>query len=266
MRLVEASPDARPDSRERAVGCLPGRRMLPFFLFAAACYLAAPYVGLGSRDVDPRIAEVWPPGGVGFVLLTTVWYAGRRTVLATLAFMLVTFVVTAVLMGSHPGIAVWMGLLAVAQAALMVWLYRRGLSNPGWVPETPRDVAVLLFAAAASSLVIGLAGGFPLLSLTDSLSRVLLWWVLRNTVFCFVGASTFMVIFFQRRAEVLTPSPWYNRVGLLLISVVCVYGTYVDPTLPLSWLLMIPCVWGGLTLTLRGTATSPSRWRCARPR
>ncbi len=34
---------------------------------------------------------------------------------------------------------------------------------------------------------------------------------------------------------------------------VCVYGTYLDPTLPLSWLLMIPCVWGGLTLTLRGT-------------
>ena len=78
--------------------------------------------------------------------------------------------------------------------------------------------------------------------------------MLRNTVFCFVGAATFMVIFFQRRAEVLAPSPWYNRLGLLLLSVTCVYGTYVDPTLPLSWLLMIPCVWGGLTLTIRGTA------------
>src|ERR1700759_4051534 len=169
MPLLEASRDARPDSRERAAEVSPGRRMLPFFLFAAACYLAAPYVGLGSRDVDPRIAEVWPPGGVGFVLLTTVWYAGRRAVLATFAFMLVTFVVTAMLMGSHPGIAVWMGLLAVAQAAMMVWLYRRELSNPGWVPETPRDVAVLLFSAAASSLLIGLAGGFPLLSASESL-------------------------------------------------------------------------------------------------
>jgi signal transduction histidine kinase len=63
-----------------------------------------------------------------------------------------------------------------------------------------------------------------------------------------------MVIFFQRKAEVLTASPWYNGVGLLAISGICVYGTYVDPTLPLSWLLMIPCVWGGLTLTIRGTA------------
>ena len=41
--------------------------MLPFFLFAACCYLVAPYLGLSSRDVDPRIAELWPPGGVGFV-------------------------------------------------------------------------------------------------------------------------------------------------------------------------------------------------------
>ena len=147
-----------------------------------------------------------------------------------------------------------MGLLAVAQSALMAWLYRRGLSHSGWVPQTPHDVAVLLGSAAGSSLLIGLAGGFPMLAAGDALSKVLLWWVLRNTVFCFVGAVTFMVLFYSRRAEVLAPSPWYNRVGLLLISVVCVYGTYLDPTLPLSWLLMIPCVWGGLTLTIRGTA------------
>ena len=35
---------------------------------------------------------------------------------------------------------------------------------------------------------------------------------------------------------------------------VCVYGTYYDPSLPLSWLLIVPSVWGGLTLTVRGTA------------
>lgn len=254
MRQAEAAPAAPPHSGEGAADASPNHGMLPFFLFAAACYLAAPYVGLGSRDVDPRIAEVWPPGGVGFVLLTTVWFAGREALGATMAFMVATFVVTAQLVGTGTGAAVWMGLMAVTQSALMVWLYRRYLSHGGWVPQTPQDIAALLLSAAGSSLVIGLAGGFPLLGISHSLSRVLFWWVLRNTVFCFVGAATFMVIFFRRRAEVLTPSPWYNRVGLLLISVVCVYGTYLDPTLPLSWLLMIPCVWGGLTLTVRGTA------------
>ena len=60
------------------------RRIAPFFLFALACYCVAPYMGLGSRTVDRHIAEVWPPGGVGFVLLTVIWFSGRRLVGATL--------------------------------------------------------------------------------------------------------------------------------------------------------------------------------------
>jgi signal transduction histidine kinase len=142
----------------------------------------------------------------------------------------------------------------VAQSALMVAIYRRLLSHDGWAPQTPNDVGVLILASVVSSYVAGLAGAFDGLPPGHAFSKVLLWWVLRDTVFCSVGSMTFMVIFFQRKAEVLTPSPWYNRVGLLTISLICVYGTYVDPTLPLSWLLMIPCVWGGLTLTIRGTA------------
>ena len=32
-----------------------------FVLFAAACYLVSPYLGLSSYDIDPRISELWPP-------------------------------------------------------------------------------------------------------------------------------------------------------------------------------------------------------------
>ena len=78
--------------------------------------------------------------------------------------------------------------------------------------------------------------------------------MLRNTVFCFVGGATFMVIFYGRRSTVLPASSWPNRVGLVATALVCVYGVYYDPSLPLSWLLLVPSVWGGLTLTVRGTA------------
>ena len=78
--------------------------------------------------------------------------------------------------------------------------------------------------------------------------------MLRNTVFCFVGGVTFMVIYYAPRSRVLDASPWINRVGLLGTAVLCVYGTYHDPSLPLSWLLILPSVWGGMTLTVRGTA------------
>ncbi len=147
-----------------------------------------------------------------------------------------------------------MALVGAGQPLLMAALYRRTLRHTGWSPETPRDVAALLFAAAGSSLLLALLGGFPTLDPSDFGTKVLWWWVLRNTVFCFVGGVTFMVIFYGKRHGALTPSPWVNRVGLFVAAVLCVYGSYHDPTLPLSWLLIIPSIWGGLTLTVRGTA------------
>jgi signal transduction histidine kinase len=233
---------------------MPTRKLVACFGFAFACYLAAPWMGLDSFTVDPRIAEVWPPGGVGFVLLSTVWFAGRRILGATLAAMLVVFTLTAFAMGHAPQLALWLALVGVGQPVLMTWLYRRRLDHQGWAPETPHEVAALLYAAVGSSLLLGVVGGFPFLSPDELPSKVLLWWVLRNTVFCFVGGVTFMVMFYGRRSTILPPSSWANRLGLLGTAVLCVYGTYYDPSLPLSWLLIVPSVWGGLTLTVRGTA------------
>ena len=229
------------------------RALLPYFLFAFACYCLAPYLGLSSRDVDPRIAEVWPPGGVGFVLLTVIWFTGRRVVAGTLAAMVLIYAVTAVAMGYHPALALWLALCGAAQPLVMAAIYRSQLRHRSWAPESPRDLAALFFAAVGSSLVLGLIGGYPTLAAGEP-SKVLLWWVLRNSVFCFVGGVTFMVMFYGRRSGVLPASSWANRIGLLVTSVLCVYGTYYNPSLPLSWLLIIPSVWGGLTLTVRGTA------------
>jgi signal transduction histidine kinase len=190
---------------------------------------------------------------VGFVVLTTIWFAGRPVVAATLAGMVAVFVLTALVLDYEPLVAVWLALTGVAQPLLMTWLYRRHLSHPGWAPENPREVGALLFAAVSSSVLLGVVGGFPFLTPDEVLSKVLLWWALRNTVFCFVGGVTFMVMFFGRRSTILPPSSWINRIGLLGTAVLCVYGTYADPSLPLSWLLIVPSVWGGLTLTVRGT-------------
>jgi signal transduction histidine kinase/integral membrane sensor domain MASE1 len=230
------------------------RAIAPFYVFALACYFLSPYVGLGSRDLDPRIAEVWPPGGVGFVLLTVIWHSGRRMVGGTLGIMFLVFAVTAMAMGYAPGVSLWLALTGVAQPLLMATMYRRRLSHPGWAPESPDEVAALLFAAVGSSVLLGVVGGFPFLGPGDLPSEVLLWWVLRNTVFCFVGGLTFMVMFYGRKSDVLPVSSWINRIGLIGTAALCVYGTYQDPSLPLSWLLIVPSVWGGLTLTVRGTA------------
>ena len=115
-------------------------------------------------------------------------------------------------------------------------------------------MAALLFAAVGSSLLLALLGGFPTLDPGDLPSKVLRWWVLRNTVFCFVGGVTFMVIFYGRASTVAAPQPVDQPHRPARRRLLCVYGSYHDPSLPLSWLLIIPSIWGGLTLTVRGTA------------
>jgi signal transduction histidine kinase len=253
-RVAEASATAPTQTRVGAFTPMSWREAAPYVVFAAACYLVAPYLGLSSFTVDVRIAEVWPPGGVGFVLLTTVWFLGRRTISVTLGLMALVFFVTAAVMWHDPLPALWMALVGAVQPWLMAYLYRRRLSHPSWAPENQQDVAALLFAAIGSSLLLALVGGFPTLSPDDLPTAFLWWWVLRNTVFCFVGGVTFMVMFYGPRRGALQPTPWVNRVALVITTFVCVYGSYHDPSLPLSWLVIIPSVWGGLTLTVRGTA------------
>ncbi len=253
MRRVVETTEAAPHGGGAST-VMPRRRLLPLALFAAACYAVAPYLGLDSFAVDPRIAEVWPAGGVGFVLLTAVWSSGRRAVAATVGYMVLVFASTSVLLGQDLSPSLWMGLLSAGQSLLMTAIYRYRLGHPGWAPERPADLANLLLAALGSSLLLAGLGGFPRLGLDELGTQLLWWWVLRSTVFCFVGGVTFMVIFHARQRGSLTPSPWSNRLALLAVTLPCIYGSYHAPTLPLSWLLIIPSVWGGLTLTVRGAA------------
>ena len=187
------------------------------------------------------------------MLLTTVWFAGKRVIALTLVFMALVFFVTAAVMWQDVAPALWMAVVGALQPFLMAYLYRRRLNHTGWAPESQQDVAALLFAAVSSSLLLALLGGFPTLNPNDLPTSFLWWWVLRNTVFCFVGGVTFVVMFYGPRRGALPPSSWVNRIGLVFATFVCVYGSYADPSLPLSWLLIIPSVWGGLTLTVRGT-------------
>ncbi len=255
MRRIDEVPgETTPHTGAGAAAAVRLGAVARMYAFALGCYLVAPYLGLDSREVDPRIAEVWPTGVVGFVLVTTVWHSGRRVLTGTLATMAAVFLLTGVALGYPVGASAWWAVTGAAQPVLMAAIYRRALARPGWDPRTPRDVGGLFVAAVASSLVLGVVGGYPMLTPDDLPSKVLLWWVLRNSVFCFVGGATFMVIYHCRRSEALPPSSWTNRAGLLVTSVLCVYGAYHDPSLPLSWLLIVPSVWGGLTLTVRGTA------------
>lgn len=257
-RDIEGPGSALDETAYRAEGAgvvdaMPPRRLIGYLLFVSACVVVSPYLGLRTNDIDPRIAEIWPVGGAGFVLLSVLWQLGARYVLVGLLLIDLAFTTTALLMDYAPSLSIWWGLTTAVQPLLMALAYRSRIRHPGWVPESPADLAALLFAALSSSAVVGLAGGFPFVDPSDIWSPVLGWWILRNTVFCFVAAATFSVIFYGRHDGVLPRSRARNWIPLVVVSVGCVFAAY-DPDLPLSWLILVPSVWGGLTLTMRGAA------------
>ena len=85
----------------------------------------------------------------------------------------------------------------------MVWLLPAGLPTRLRHRVAPHDIAFLLGSAAGSSLpFLGLAERLPLLKWAKTLSKVLLWSVLRDTVFLLGRRVTFLVIFLNARAKV----------------------------------------------------------------
>ena len=115
------------------------------------------------------------------MLLTTVWFLGRRVVIGTLLFMAVVYAVTAVLLGHDVGPSVWMAVLSALQPWLMGWLYHQPPRAQGLDPERHVEVAALLYATLVSSVLLAACGGLPGLGASDLSGALPWWWVLRNT-------------------------------------------------------------------------------------
>ena len=63
-----------------------------------------------------------------------------------------------------------------------------------------------------------------------------------------------MVMFYGRRSTVLPASSWPNRVGLLVTAWCASTASTTTPRCRCPGCCIVPSVWGGLTLTVRGTA------------
>lgn len=245
-----APPSSAPAHHTVPLGAEHRGACLAFVLLVA---LLLPYAGLTGFTVDPRISELWATGAPGFVALSLVWERPRRELVGVLAFLAVVLAGTAIVLGHGVAPSVWWAIAGAGQSVLMALIYRRLHQDPGWAPTAAQDLAALLIAATASNLVLALVGGFPHLP-AGHLSVVLGWWVLRGTVSCFIPAVTFLTLFHWDLPDVLPTGSVANLLALVGAAGLGVYGTYHDPSQPQSWLMLVPFVWAGLTLTPRGTA------------
>jgi signal transduction histidine kinase len=226
--------------------------------FALGCWLLGCVIALGEKPAAGLPNELWPPLGVGFIVLTLVWDGrGRpgRAAAATTVLMALSFWMVGILLGYPAFEVATMAVLNTSASWVMVVLYAFVKDSPGWAPRGARSLATLAGAAVVASTFVTVLGGFPGQSVGE-LEVLTLWWVIRSTIFAFVGGATFMIFYFGDR-EFWRTFPRPSRVGLGLlvpVSFACMYVVFLGPDLPLSWFLLIPAVWAGVMLTPYGAS------------
>ncbi|GAA1476206.1 hypothetical protein GCM10009623_06520 [Nocardioides aestuarii] len=233
------------------VGTAIGRRL------ALVVALSCAFTVLGLQVVPPAgtPTEMWATHATAFLWTSVVWDGRSRpepAVAGHLAAQLALFAGVGLAFGWDPVDLAWMGLANVAGGLLLLVLYARLRTGTTMAPVTQTANLGLLGLSVVVSFLIALVGGFPGVEL-GQLDRLTLWWVLRGTVYAYVAGVTLMMIF-HFDEEVVERAPRWAVVALLPLGAVCVWLTYLDPSLPLTWFLLLPALVGGSLLAPRGAA------------
>lgn len=219
--------------------------------------LTVAFTALGLETIPPSETptEIWAGVAGTFIWTSLIWDGrtrpGRDVGLHLLAQWLI-FVGFGLIFGWAPLDVLWMGATNVAGGVLMLMLFARFHRGPTWAPRTAAANLLLLGAAVVASTFVALAGGFPYLEL-GQLDRLTLWWVIRGVVYAYVGAVT-LLVFFHGPRDSAAPAPRWAVLGLVPLGAVCLYVTFHDPELPLTWFLLLPALVAGSILTPRGAA------------
>lgn len=203
--------------------------------------------------------EMWAPVATTFVWLIAVWDGqlshGRpplRLVPHLLA-QLVMFEAVALLFGWGLADSLWMGVTATAAGLLMTVLFARVKESPTWQIQEQRDNVRLLLVALFCGGLVALVGGYPNLDLGE-FHRLTAWWVIRDLVYTYVAGSTFLLLFYAERRHREDPVPPWAVPVLVPTAAACLWLTYLDPNLPVSWALLLPSIMAGSVLAPRGAA------------
>ena len=226
--------------------------------FIVACAVVGVVLPFTEHPTPGAIREMWPPVTVFFVWYTLAFDGSEglsRRLLAHGSAQVAIFTVTAVLLATPPAEALRMAVVNVVCAVVVARLFRR--VNGSWDLGSSQSVSWVLVASALSGVLVGLLGGFPGYPPLELEPRLLMWWVVRNGVFMFVGVATMLVVFHAGRPPATERAARWWEVALLApFALACVWLVYEGPELPTSWVLLLPGVVAGLLFDRRGTAVA----------
>jgi signal transduction histidine kinase len=226
----------------------------------ALLYAGGVAAGLTAGAESPLI-EFWILPVVAVGVLSLLWpgqeegrgpAVGRRPFAAAIAWLLLS---PAPVAAAMPGFSVSDGLrigLVVTAVTLATLVAYRRLGSGCWFPREIRDVLLLAFLLVLGGAASIALGGLPGTSLggtgTFQLDVALL---VRYDVNAISGTLAVLSLWHYPRPQHSTRRLAQFLPVLVPLSVGCLTLPYLYPHYPIAWLVFLPAMWTGLTLTPR---------------
>ncbi len=245
-RVAESAVSWRP-SRRLSVRAMCALWVLCLVLTPAALLLQHATTPAGEELGSIRAGTV-----VVFLWLVLAWLWPvprlRNQVLAfTVTLALVVQLVTTVALGSSWELAARVSLSSVAQAAVTLAIYRLAIGDDNLAPHRPRDIVALGLASIAGAVAVIPLGPGPGIGLTSS-AFDLFWWTALSAAYVFVGSGCLMLLVQRRPRTEAIPTRLLDVYAQLLVTAICLGVVFAFDDLPLTWIVLLPAIWAGLTM------------------
>ncbi len=189
---------------------------------------------------------------IAFLWVTLAWLwpvrsQRNRIVAMTLALALAVHVVTNYLLGDEWSVAARVGVATILQAVVTLAFYRWRIGDDNLTPHRPSDIVSLAEACIVGALVVLPLGPAPGLSLSSSTFE-LFWWVGLSTAYMFVGSACVMLLITRQPRTEAIPTRLFDVYVNLVVTTVSLGVVFAFSDLPLTWIVLLPAVWAGLTM------------------
>ncbi len=243
--------------RDIATSWRPSRRLSirAMWVLWLMCLVLTPGALLLQHATAIQVATVSSIRGgpvLAFLWLTLAWLwparAQRdRLVTLTLVLALVVHTGTGALLGDGWLVAARVAFATVVQAVVTLAAYRWRIGDDNLTPHRPSDIVALAQASLVGALVVVPLGPAPDLWLTSTAFE-LFWWTALSTAYVFVGSACVMLLIQRRPRTEAIPTRLFDVYVQLLVTAVSLGVVFTFDDLPLTWIVLLPAVWAGLTM------------------
>ena len=189
---------------------------------------------------------------IAFLWLMLAWLWPERSrrirmVAVTLALVLAVHAVTGYLLRGDWPSAGRVALATVVQAVVTLAIYRWRIGDDNLTPHRPGDIVALAGASIVGAVVVIPLAPAPGIWV-DSSTFELFWWATLSMSYVFVGSACVMLLVQRRPRTEAIPTRLLDVYVQLVVTTVSLAAVFAFQDLPLTWIVLLPAVWAGLTM------------------